>query len=436
MEDKIKKIFKHPLIAGSSTIFIGSLIANVFNFLFNIYMSRNLSVVDYGTLASLVSIILLCALAAESFVPTIVKFGGAFFAKQENNKIKGLFYLVNKLAAFFGISLFLLFFIFSNKISTFFNIKSTYLIVFTGVIVFCGFMSAVNRAILQAKLAFKYIAIIGILSSILKLSLGIVLVYLGYKVNGAMWGFFLSFSAPYIFFLLSLRSYFVKEIISEHPVSVQKLFSYGGPSALALLGLTFFITTDIILVKHFYQAKQAGVYAGLSLIGRVIFFFSLPIGTVMFPLIVQKHTKQENYKGIFKLAICLVLFFSLMLTLFYFLFPEFSIRLFLKKDEYLILKSYLVPFGIFITLYSISSVMTNFFLSIHQTKVFIPILITASFQAVLIWFYHETFSQIIQISILSVSLLLISLLLYYWRLKGVIIDNNNEFLLKENMFKS
>ena len=53
----------------------------------------------------------------------------------------------------------------------------------------------------------------------------------------------------------------------------------------------------LILVKHFFSPHDAGIYAGLSLIGRVIFFFSAPIASVMFPVIVQKYARKENYEN-------------------------------------------------------------------------------------------------------------------------------------------
>src|SRR5579872_6826126 len=93
----IKKLFKNrssfisnPLISGSVILFIGSISANVFNFLFNIFMSRQLTLTEYGVLASLISIITLFALVAESFMPTMVKFSSQYLAKQE---IKNLQYL-------------------------------------------------------------------------------------------------------------------------------------------------------------------------------------------------------------------------------------------------------------------------------------------------------------------------------------------------------
>src|SRR5581483_11342867 len=127
------------------------------------------------------------------------------------------------------------------------------------------------------------------------------------------------------------------------------LFEYGGPAALALLSLTSLVNTDIILVKHFFNPKEAGIYATLSLIGKIIFYFSAPIGTVMFPLIVQRHTKKENYNTIFWLSLLLVLLASVAICIFYSLFPAFTVNIFSNNGDALAAVPFVGIFGIFTT---------------------------------------------------------------------------------------
>jgi len=136
---------------------------------------------------------------------------------------------------------------------------------------------------------------------------------------------------------------------------------------------------------------------------------------VMFPLVVQRRAKQESYHKDFILALLLVLIPSLILTTAYFLIPEFILK-FATRSDYVQGASLLGIFGIFSTLYALLYLFTNFYLSIRETKVFLPIAIGAFLQAFLIWFYHNSFQQIVIISISITSLLLIVFLLYYWQL--------------------
>lgn len=417
MKKHISQFVAHPLVAGSTIIFIGALFSNFFNFLFNLFMSRNLSVADYGILASLVSLITLCALASESFVPTIVSFAGSYFAKGEIRMVKALFIKFGKFSFSLGILVLVIFIIFSSQIGIFFKINDKSLIILVGLIVFSGFIGVVNRALLQAKLLFKYMAMIGLLGSFIKLAVGVILVFVGFKVLGGILAFFISFFIPYLLTFIPLKFIFAKNG-DNSKINLTHLFRYGGPAALTLCGLTLFITTDIVLTKHFFDPKSAGIYAGLSLVGRIIFFLTGPIGSVMFPLIVQKHAKEEDFHNTFRLSLLLVFTPSVLMTIFYFLFPQFTIRFFLKNEEYLLAAPLLGFFGIFITEFALLSILANFYLSIKKTKVFIPVILFATIQATLIWFYHRDFSQIITISIIATGLPLAMLLLYYWRLYG------------------
>lgn len=412
MKKRFNQAIKHPLISGSIIVFAGTIFANFLNFLFNIFMSRTLSISDYGILASLISLILIFALIAESFVPTIVHFAGSYFAKGEYEKIQGVFFQANKIAIFLGGLSFLAFTFFAKNIGNFLNINNDFLVILIGVIIFFGFMGSLNRAILQAKLLFKYMSFINAISSSVKLIIGILLVFLGFKVTGAIFGFLLSFFVLFILIFIPLKD-FLKNSNTSFSLGMKNLFSYGAPATITLFSLTFFITSDILLVKHFFSPKEAGIYAGLSLIGRVIYFITAPITTVMFPIIVQKYSKKENYINTFKMAFLFVLLLSSIITVIYFLFPDFSIKLFLKKEEYLVASSLVGYFGIFITLFSLLSILTNFYLSVKKTKVSIIITSAAILQIILIWFYHKSFLQIISISLITTSLPLLMLLVYY-----------------------
>ena len=422
MKKKISAFYKHPLISGSMIIFLGSILSSFLNFLFNLFMSRNLSLPDYGTLVSFISLMTLVTLPAGSVTPTIVNFAASYFAKNKLSMVRGLFIKVGKASFFTGIAIIIILILLKENINLFFNIYDDLLIILLGVAILISFISVVNNALLQAKLSFNFIAFINFLSSLLKLILGIILVFSGFTVYGAMMSIILSSLIPYLISFIPLRFLFLKNT-STHNLKIKTLFSYGTPAAIVLIGMSSLINADIILVKHFFNPTEAGLYAGLSLVGKVIFFFSAPISSVMFPLIVQKHTKKENYHSIFRLSLLLIFIFSVAISLFYFLFPEFVIKFFLNREAYLTIAPYLVYFAIFITIYSLISVLTYYFLSIKKTNIYMPIILAALAQIILIYFFHNTFLQVISVSIVVSTLLLVSFLFYYQKLSPFLWNN-------------
>lgn len=412
MKEKAKKFIKHPIIYGSTIIVFGNLFANFFNFLYNLFMSRNLSVADYGTLASIMSLISLPILLSNAVSPMVVKFAGDYFAANDMALLRGFYLQIKKFYFFVGVTVFAIFILFVSQISNFFHIADKGILYITSFIIITAFLGGLNLAFLQAKLAFGFQVFVSLINAVVKLALGVIFIMAGYAVPGATLSILLSGIVSYGVSFLPLRFVFDRKIISPS-IETKSLFVYGIPSALTSLGLTSFIAADMLLVKHFFDPVQAGLYAGLALIGRVIFYVSGPIGNVMFPVIVQKYRKNENFVNTFKLSLLLVAIPSFLMTALYFLFPDQIILFFLKKEAYLVIKPLLGLFGIYICLYSFMAIISTFYLSIKKTQIYIPILAGAILQIILITLFHQSFLQIITISLVIMFLLVIILLVYY-----------------------
>ena len=415
----IKSLVKHELITGSFYIFVGGLIASFIAFLFNLFMARNLSYSDYGILASLVSLFTLAIIPSQSLASTIVRFATNFFAKEEFGraavfyKKMSIFWFILSLFIFGGVA------IFSSQISSFLRIENNLYVVISGISISLAYMSMVNISFLQSLLKFKYLSTLYIVGSLVKITLGVVFITLGYAVGGALWAVAAMSVVGYIIGFYPLKFLFFESNVKKLSIDWKEIIRYALPSIVIVLSVTSLVTTDLILVKHFFSPTDAGLYGGISLIGKVIFYFTAPIPAVMFPLIVKKHTKGEDFRGLFHLSLVLVTLPSVAITLFYFLFPQFSVKFFLGGGDYLKIASLIGLFAILISLYSFLNVVVNFFLSIKKTKIVMPCLLTSVLQIVLISLFHESFQQIIYISISACTLLLATLLLYYIKQYGL-----------------
>jgi O-antigen/teichoic acid export membrane protein len=410
MKKYAKKALQSPIIYGSTIVIFGNLFANFFNFLFNLFMTRNLAVADYGILASIMSLISYPSLLAIN--PVVVRFAGDYFVKGELDLVRGIYIKFFKFFFILGVIFFILFLININTISSFFHIADYNILILANIIIFFILLNITNLALLQAKLAFGYQVFVSFFSAAIKLVMGASLVLLGYKAFGGVAGLVMAAIGSFIVSFYPLRFVF-KRGVEIPKIDTQELFRYGIPSAISLIALTSFISTDILLVKHLFQPEEAGLYAGLSLVARVIFFLTVPIGSVMFPIIVRKHSNNESFKSTFLIATAIVLIPSILITMFYFVFPEFAILFFLKNSEYLAVAPLLGFFAVYITLYCLLYLLATFYLSIKKTIVYWPILIGAILQMALIFVYHDSLQQVITISFTLTLLLVIGFLLYY-----------------------
>jgi|SRR6185369_16570811 len=408
---KVRELLKNPLIYGSGIVLIGNFIANFFNLLFNIFMNKNLSVADYGTFLSVMSLIVFPGLVATAIIPVVVRFAGTYFAQNDFPRLRGLYFKIKKMLLLIGVGFFIIFLLAIPTIGNFFHINDRNILFMTDFIIFFGVIGVINMAFLQAKLAFAFQVFVNLLNAIIKLILSIAFVFAGFSVGGATMAMLIGGIAAYVVSFIPMKFIFDNKI-SSPSISTKELLLYGLPSSITLIGLTSFISSDILLVKHFFNPHDAGLYGGLSLLSRIIFFVTYPIATVMFPLIVQKQSKNENFTNTFKLSLLIVLVPSVLLTIFYAVFTKFSISI-LLKPEYFVISPYVVPFALFICCYAVLSIVCNFFLSIKKTRIFIPVISGALLQIFLIYLYHQTFLQVIYISLAITFVLVCLLLLYY-----------------------
>ena len=407
-----KKFITHELISGSFYIFLGSLLSNILAFLFNLFLARNLSTVDYGIYASLISVITLIGIPAVSITTSIVRYATDYLSSNQNNKASKLYKITFGFTSVIAVFIMLIFTVFSIPIKNFLHIDNTFLVVFSGLIVAVGYLSITNTAFLQGLLKFTFISITMVIGGMVKLFIGVLLIILGFKVFGGLFAIFAMYAVSFLLGFIPLKFIF-KKIKTNGRIPIHEIISYAVPTSLTVLSLTSLTSMDIILVKHFFSPGMAGIYAGISLIGRVIFYFTGPITMVMFPLLVKRHTKGENFNNLFYLTIILVSLSSISISIFYFIFPAFVINLFLGGREYVGAISYLGLFGLFITLFSILNVLVSFFLSLKKTFISFFVVSAALLQIFLIFIIHDSIVHVISISIFVCSLLLIVLLLYY-----------------------
>ncbi len=412
------RLIKHELITGSFYIFLGAMVSNVLAFFLNLFLARNLSYGDYAIFASLLSLITLAAIPASSINTIIVKFATDYFARKQEHKLKTLYVTFLKFIVFICIAIIAFSFALGSPIRNFLNLDSNLYVIATGLTVCSFYLLVLNNAFLQSLMKFRFISLISAIGGVLKLIIGVVFVFLGYKAYGGIGAiFFMTFAMFILAFIPLLKILRLKQS-EKISLNTKEILKYSVPAFITVLFLTSFTSTDVILAKHFFNPHLAGFYAGLSLVGKVIFYFTAPIPTVMFPLLVKRFAVGKNFNNLFYLALALVILPSVLITAFYFIFPNFVVKLFLGGRDYLYISQYLGIFGVYLTVFSMVNVCVNFFLSINKTVIWIFVVGAAILQIVLIFLYHADFLQIIEISLSVLSVLLVILLYIFFKNYG------------------
>ncbi len=416
--EQLTKFSKNQLLAGSAILFFGSLLGNFSNYLFHLLMGRMLGPIDYGALAALIGVAYLLGIPIATIRLVVVKFVSEFRGKNNLAKVDYFYQWTTKKAFVFG-SLFLLGFLAISPLTTaFLHLQSNLFLFFIGLSSFLSLFLYINLATLQGFLFFKRYFLAETSAFIIKLVLSVFLVYLGYQLFGVLSAVVLASAAGFI-----LSFWFVKKALGKkrekNDFDERKVVIYGLPVFLSILAFTSLYTTDIVLARHFLSAQEAGFYAALAVLGKIIFFGSMPISLVMFPMVSERQASGKRYQQLLFQSLGLVLFICLGITSVYFLFPKLMVSI-LYGSQYLPAVSSLPLFAVFFSLYSLTYLLVNYYLSIKKTGVVFFPGMAALAQIIFISIFHQNLTEMIWVSIVVLGALLISLAGYYlWETKNL-----------------
>lgn len=347
------------LLKGSLILLICFGIFNFLNFMFHFSMARSLSLVDYGILATLYSILYALSIFTESIQLIITK-----YTAKENNKgkLKNIFLKTIKKSSVVSVLIFALYLAVALPLSSLLKIEYP-LLALNGLAIFLFFLIPVSRGVMQGQKRFGSLGINMIIESSAKLAFSIFFVYLGWKVYGAVVG---TLIASVLAFVLSLIA--VKDIlkINEENADTKGIYAYTGPAFILSLTVMLFYSIDIIIAKAFFSPATAGSYAVASILAKTIFWGTQPISKAMFPLSAQ-DSDAKNRNNVFSNSFAILLSLVIAALALFFVFPELIIRIFSGKEIFEA-SQILFYVGIAMALLSFANLIVLYDLSLGKIK--------------------------------------------------------------------
>jgi len=319
----LSKKFTRGLLGGSIILLVTINFFNFLNLIFNVSMARFLTLSDYGIMTTLIYFIIIFAVFSESIQAIITR----YVSKEKSKpKVKDISIKALKKASFLSVILYASFLILSIPLSILLKIDYP-LFVFVGIIIVISIYIPVTRGVMQGKKRFASLGSNLILEGCIKLIASILLVFLGFKVYGAIMGILIGFFIALIFSLWSIKDILLgKKIKSFTP----KIYSYSRPVFVANLSILLLFSVDIILARLFFNPEIAGAYAISATISKIIFMGTQPISKAMFPFSTGAKKEEDSKKaflGSLKLLTGIIFAF-LMITLF---FSEIIVNLYSGK---------------------------------------------------------------------------------------------------------
>jgi len=383
-------LLKHGFI-----MFISILTARFFGYLFQIYVARALGPEEYGIFGSLFALFLILTIPVGTIQTVISRFTSDYKVKNEYGKIKSLMISALKKLSKIGILGFLLMILASFPLSRFLKIPTPIPLIILAVSIIFTFIAPVTRGSLQGLQNFKWLGLIMSLETFFRLIFTIMLISLGFGINGAILSFSLAYLFPFLLCFIPLKFLF-KEKENNEKLEISEIYRYTYPVLAATGILLLMQNIDVILVKHFFLSEETGFYAAASNIGKIILYIGAGLAVALFPKVSELHSSGKPSLNVLKESLIYIVPLSILFIAGCTLFNEFITTLFFGS-EYLYSATLLPYFAAAMSFLCVSSVIFRYLIAIKEFKFLIPLFVTAFLETAALLFFHSTLKEIILI---------------------------------------
>ncbi|CAA0194826.1 sugar isomerase [Tenacibaculum maritimum] len=381
------------------------------NYLYNLLLGRFLGPEKFADAAVLITFLLALSFLAMTFQLVTAKFLVTF----DGDTLEPFIAKTFKYALATGIGLGALIIIFSSELQTFFKISSVNTFIAFGLGVPIYFMMSVNRGLLQGKKEFTSLSVTyqAEMLSRLVLTMGL-LMFLEIDTSSIVSiGIFCSFLLGLVPFKYKRISFVTSKVLGI--IENKMVRNFFIVTAFYELTQILINNSDILLVKHYFDGYNAGLYASLALIGRVVYFIAWMFVMLLLPTVVQLKKEGKPTLSVLLKYVSAISLITILIILGCLLFPNQIIYL-LFGGDYLEVVPLLWKYALATGVFAISNIFAYYYLSIDE---YTPVILSGLFgmlQIVLVIFFHKSLEEVVHMQIIAMSLLLaVQLSFFLWK---------------------
>ncbi|HKW19110.1 MAG TPA: oligosaccharide flippase family protein [Terriglobales bacterium] len=302
------------VLSGSATMLLSSVLVSLINLIYNFAIAHALGADNFGHVSVVYTILMLLSCATLAFQLLCSK----FVARSESQPERiAIYHLLHRRSWMVGLGVGLLLAVGSPAVSGYLNLPSPLLIQVLAIGIVFYIPLGTRRGFMQGTTDFAPLAVNYVLEVVVKLIATVILIWAGYGVPGVVGA--MSASVIVAFFVAIPRKHHVVDIPEA---KLQSGMVEGVQALIFFVGQVVIGNLHIVLVKHFFTATQAGVYAAVALIGRVAYMFSWSVVSSMFPFSAGIRSGERGGRAVLSTALLLSAGISTAFTLAAWLAPS------------------------------------------------------------------------------------------------------------------
>ena len=384
-------LLRGDLVRHGALVFVSTNLANAFGYLFHFILSRKLGVAGYGELATMLSGSMIAAFPATVFSMTVVK--AASEVRHSPGRLRTLALGVFKLSLIYGALAAVAGLALMGTISTYLKLSQPLEVLAVAAFVASMFAMSGVRGILQGTQRFRPFSASIALEAILKVVLGVGLAVTGFGTLGALWGSAFASIVTVVLTLIMIAPLFASSDPEDDLDLGRFARSLGGVSA-AMFALTIIGSADVIIVKHFFAPRLAGIYGVVSLAGKMLLFLVGFVPTVVMPKATARALSGKSPTTILVQALVVVLTICGLGLIVYSRLPQLLVSV-LAGHAFASAAPYLLLYGVAMSALATTTIVVYYRIGLHRFDFVVPLLVVAVLDLAAMYRFHDSLFQVI-----------------------------------------
>lgn len=293
-----RSIAQSPFLRQNAIFFIGSTVVSFLNYLYYPVLGRLLSPADFGEVQAIISFFLQTGVLLS--VLSLVTINVVKRYPQPTDQAP-LLAEIERIALWIGLIFCVAMAIASTWLQGLLNFTSPWPFLLLAFSVLLGVPGAFAGAYIQAHQRFTQLSTANILGAGSKLMFSAAFVLVGLRAVGAVMGVVASQILSLIYSTVVARrlgrqNSFRQYLVLRRPdVSlIRPELRYAGLVLLTSLAVNTILSLDILFAKHYFEPVEAGLYAGIATVARIIFFLTGPLTGVLVASVIPLGPAAAN----------------------------------------------------------------------------------------------------------------------------------------------
>jgi glycosyltransferase involved in cell wall biosynthesis/cellulose synthase/poly-beta-1,6-N-acetylglucosamine synthase-like glycosyltransferase/O-antigen/teichoic acid export membrane protein len=395
---------KNAEFIGASVLVAASLLGSIFNFLYNAYLGRTVSIEAFG-LISLIGSFVYIAQVIFSALSRSVTHKSAYLLGHYNSPVKSFWKIVRRKSLMVAIIVSGLWLCLTPVLQLFFHAPSLVPFLLFTPVWFIGTLASVDQGFLSGNLNFTTLAVLAITEAVSKFIFTVLLVqnHLDTLVYAAI-----PLSMTVSFSIGWFCAYRLKEKAiapNTKPVSLAFPSKFFFTSILTTLTGITYLSLDLVLAEHYLSPADAGAYSFLSLVGKMVYFLSALFTGFINPFVSRDIGAGKKSSQVFIRLLALTLLVDAGAFLMFGLFGFFTIPL-LWGTKTLIITQYVPIYALAMIAFSLSTTIINYHQVRHEHLFPIAGLLLGFVEVAGIVLFHRNIETIASVAFLSSIIML------------------------------